>query len=153
MRRFLFLALALSFAWPAFGADCVWANITGASRSRTATGAVNCTLTPATATSSAGVNLSGVGAFAVEVCADSGQTITTAFSLSAYTYDPYAGLWMPAPDYNLTSTSTGSQCVSFGGWTVVSPAGRIAYAPSAGAVSSGSITIRITATTIAGDIS
>jgi hypothetical protein len=145
--RVLLCALLALVAGKTLAADCTWATISGAERSVQATGAANCTFTVATATATAGMNMVGVGGFSVEVCADSGQTITTSFALSAYTYSTYGLLWMPAPGYNLPAPSdgTGDRCQQIGGFIAWGPIGRIAYAPSAGAVSSGNITIRITA--------
>lgn len=147
MKRAILIAAALLLASPTFGADCTWSAITGATRSRQGVGAVSCTLTPATADAAAGMWLNGVAGFAVWVCADAGQTITTAFSLTAYAQEPYSLLWGPQPEWNATTTSTGTRCAPIGtGFKVDSPAGRVAYAPSAGAVSSGGITIKIIAT-------
>jgi hypothetical protein len=151
MRRVLLVVLALALASPVFAADCAWSPVSGASRSVTGTGAVNCTLTVASASATAGLNLSGVGGFSVRVCADSGQTITTAFSLSAYVQDAYTLIWARSKDWDLVGTLTGDRCYQIGGWQVVSPAGRVAYAPSAGAVSSGSVTIHLKATNLAGE--
>jgi hypothetical protein len=146
----LFAVLALFVAVPdkAAAADCTWSLVTGASHSVEATGAVDCTFTVATAAATDGMLLDSVGSVAVEVCADAGQTITTAFSLKAYLMNPWTGVWSRAPDYDLANASgeTGDICQQVGGWSVPGPQGRLAYAPSAGAVSSGSITIRMTAT-------
>jgi hypothetical protein len=132
---------------PVYAADCAWSVITGAERSTYAIGAANCTFSVATATSSAGMSLVGVGAFSVTVCAASGQTISTSFALSAYTYGPYEAFWSKASAYDLPAPSagTGDKCQFIGGFEVDAPAGRVAFAPSAGAVSSGNITIWITA--------
>jgi len=145
--RAIVVVLALLFAGPAFATDCVWSAITGATRSRKGVGAVNCTLTVATAAADAGMWLNAAGGFSVWVCADAEQTITAAFSLTAYAQEPYSLLWGPQPAWDVASTSTGSRCAPIGtGWRVDSPAGRVAFAPSAGAVSSGGITIKIIAT-------
>lgn len=151
MGRILLAVLALLVASPVLAADCVWSPVSGAPRSVTGTGAVNCTLTVATASATAGLNLSGVGGFSVRVCADSAQTITTAFSLSAYVQDAYTLIWARAKEWDLVGTLTGDRCYQIGGWEVISPAGRVAYAPSAGAVSSGSVTIHLKATSRTGD--
>jgi hypothetical protein len=141
--------LSLLVAFPSFAADCTWSAITGATRSRQGVGAASCTLTPATADAAAGMWLNGVGGFSVWVCADAGQTITTAFSLTAYAQEPYSLLWGPQPQWDATTTATGARCIPIGsGFQVDSPAGRVAYGVSAGAVSSGNITIKIVATGI-----
>jgi hypothetical protein len=144
MMKILTLVLGLMLvAQQTYAADCTWsAANASAERSVVGTGAIGCTFS----TSAQGMDLSGVKGFSVEVCADSGQTIATAFSLSAWVRDPYLALWMPAPVWNLTSITTGVRCVYLDGWNVVSPQGRVGYSPSAGTVSSGSISIRITAT-------
>jgi hypothetical protein len=146
MKRIL-LAVVLLFAAHAQAADCAWSVISGAERSTYAIGAANCTFTVASASSSAGMALVGVGNFSVWVCAAASQTITTSFALSAYTYNPYALRWGAATFWNLPAPSggIGNQCQPIGGFNVDSPVGRVAFAPSAGAVSSGDITIYLVA--------
>lgn len=146
MRRAILAVVALLFAAHVQAADCVWASITGASRSKTATGAVTCTFTVATAAATDGMWLDSVGSFSVEVCAAAGQTVTTSFALSAYVYGAYSLVWAPAPFWDLpANTGIGAQCQQMGSFTVPGPIGRVAFAPSAGAVSSGNITIRVSA--------
>jgi hypothetical protein len=97
-----------------------------------------------------GMLLDSVSGFGVRVSADSGQTITTAVSLIAYAKDPYTGRWARAPDWDLPNPSgvTGVRDQYLGGFAVSGPAGAVAYEPSAGAVSSGSLTIAIIATAL-----
>jgi hypothetical protein len=145
MRIFACL-LVMLFAVQTFAADCVWLPVTGATRSKVATGAANCTFTEATASATDGMWLDSVGAFSVMVCADAGQTVTTSFALNAYVYDSLALVWAPAVAWNLAAnTGINERCQPMGGFSVSGPVGRIAFAPSAGAVSSGNITIRINA--------
>lgn len=128
-------------------ANIVWTTITGAKISVEGVGAATDVL-DTTASSTAGMNLSGLDGFAVYVEADSGQTITTAISLRAYAQDPYSGRWARAPDWDISNTFgvTGIRSQYMAGFSVDSPAGRVGYEPSAGAVSSGSLHIRIIAT-------
>jgi hypothetical protein len=153
-RTLLFSALfaaLLIIAPNALAADCTWSRVPYASRSVVGSGAVNCTFTVATQTSSGGINLSSVGTVSVSVCAAAGETISTAFVLSAYVMDPWSLVWSRAPEYDLSNGTTGDLCQHLGGWNVIGPIGRLAYAPSAGAVSAGAMTIRIIASGINGE--
>jgi hypothetical protein len=124
-------------------AALTWTTITGAQKSATTTGAVNATFGAA---ADDGIPLTGLGGIVVYCEADSTKVISTAFALTAYVLEPYSGVWCRAPDYDLTSTITGTRGVLMGSFFVSMPAGRLAYAPSAGAVDSGSITVRILGT-------
>jgi hypothetical protein len=142
MKRILFAVVLALFVVQARAADCTWSSAsTSASRSVIGVGALDCTFSAA----SQGLNLTGVGAIAVKVCAASGQTIATVFTLYAWTYDPWLAVWMRAPSYDLAGSTTGSRCEDLGGFKVWGPVGRIGYSPHAGTVSSGSIYVRIIA--------
>jgi hypothetical protein len=91
--------------------------------------------------------LDGVGAISVKVCAASGQTITTKFVLIGYTMDPYDDVWSRDPSWDLPNVDgeTGAECQVVGTKSVVGPVGRLVYGVESGAVSSGTITIKIIA--------
>ena len=147
MSKWFLLVFVLVFAPRAHAADCVWTAASSSSvRSVVATGAEDCTFTVATAASTDGMALSSVGTFTIEICADSGETISTAFALSAYIYSPYSLKWSSAPSWDVpTNGDTGNRCTTLASFRVPGPVGRIAFAPSAGAVSGGNITITLTA--------
>lgn len=149
MRRILVAILLALAIGQARAADCTWSSAsTSATRSVIGVGALDCTFS----TSTQGLNLTGVGAIAVKVCAASGQTIATAFTLYAWTYDPWLAVWMRAPGYDLTGSTTGGRCEDLGGFKVWGPVGRIGFSPHAGTVSSGSIYVRIIANTADGEL-
>lgn len=142
MKRILLVVLLALATTKAMAADCTWsAASTSASRSVIGVGALDCTFS----TSSQGINLTGTGSIAVKVCAASGQTIATVFTLYAWTYDFWLGVWMRAPGYDLYGSTTGGRCEDLGGLKVWGAAGRLGYSPHAGTVSSGSIYVRIIA--------
>ena len=149
------IAVGVLFGTPgrSYAADCTWARVTGASRSVVASGAEDCTFTVASRGATDGLNLNAVGAISVKICAASGQTITTKFAVKAYSFDPWYLDWIRDPDWDLSNPNgeTGAQCQVVGTWTVSGPIGRIAFVPSAGAVSSGNITIRIIASGVNGE--
>ena len=101
-----------------------------------------------------GLDLSRVGSVSVEVEAASGQTITTAVSLSAKVQNPYTLRWNRAPAYDLDNASgiTGDRGQFVGSFSVSGPAGRLAYYVASGAVSAGNLTIRLTATSQSGEL-
>lgn len=149
MRKVLASIFAVAVCYQVHAADFVWTPAsTQASRSVKGVGAAADTFGEGTTD---GMPLDHVGGFAVWVCADSGQTITTAIELTAYAYHSYLAVWAQAPVWNLAGTKTGVRCEYLDAFPVYSPAGRVGYAPSAGAVSSGNLTIWIFATSPAGD--
>jgi hypothetical protein len=127
-------------------ANFAW-TLTGA-RSATGTGAAADTFG---AGDTDGMNLDAVGGFGVYVEADETRTISTAFALKAYAKNPITGRWSRAPGWDLAGSITGDRGEYLGGFEVVSPAGRVAYVPSAGAVSAGNVSIQIVATGVKGE--
>lgn len=143
MKRIIFM-VGLLVAFSAHAATFTWARVTGAARSTVGTGAVTDTFAGG---STDGMALSGVEAFQVTVEAASGQTITTKIELIAYVQDPYTLRWSRAPRWDIPNGNgiTGARSQYMDGFIVDGGAGRVAYVPSAGAVSGGSLSIRITA--------
>lgn len=145
MFRKLIPAFAgLIFALQVQAADCTWSAAgTTAERSVIGTGAIGCTFS----TADQGMDASGISGFWVSVCAAPGQTITGVISLLAWERDPYSGVWMRAPIWDLPNANgtTGGQCQYVDGFSIPSPRGRIGYSPSAGTVSSGAIYFRMIA--------
>jgi hypothetical protein len=80
---------------------------------------------------------------AVTVCADSGQTLSGAGTLTAYIRDPSIALWAAAPALNVTVFSTARRCQTFSGFTVTVPRGRITWVPTGVTVSSGGVTVYV----------
>lgn len=75
-------------------------------------------------------------------CADSGQTLSGAGTLTVYTYNVVAALWGAYPDQNMTATASGQRCQQFDAkWTAVTSPGRIAVLPIGVTVSGGGLTI------------
>ena len=150
MKRVPFFIIAILLYSQAFAADFVWTMAsTNAARSVKGVGAAADTFGEG---ATDGMSLANTKGFAVWVCADLGETITTAFTLTAYAQHPYLELWGPAPVWNLSGSETGVRCEYFDAFPVFSPAGRVGYAPSAGAVSSGDVKIWIVATGNSGEL-
>jgi hypothetical protein len=101
-----------------------------------------------------GMSLNRVGSVSVEAEADSGQTITGVVALGATVQNPYTLRWNRAPDYDLDNLSgvTGVRGQFVGAFPVGGPSGRLGYYVKSGSVSSGSLTIRLTATSLAGEL-
>lgn len=79
----------------------------------------------------------------VTVCADPGQTLSGAGTLTAYAWSVSASLWAAVPDRNLSVTSSGRRCQSFDAWIVTSPVGRVTWVPTGVTVSAGGVSIYI----------
>lgn len=151
MTKVLAFIVAISLCFRVLAADLVW-SAAGAQAGRSVKG-VGATASDTFGEGATdGMNLSRVGGFAVWICADEGETITTAFELTASAFHPYLEIWDPAPAWNLSGSTTGERCEYLDAFPVFSPTGRVAYAPSAGAVSGGGITIWIVATSSAGNL-
>jgi hypothetical protein len=80
----------------------------------------------------------------VTVCADSGQTLSGAGTLTAWGRDPSVLLWAANPDLNLSPNTASVRCQSFSALFVAVPNGRFAWVPTGVTVSSGGVTIYIT---------
>lgn len=125
-------------------AALTWTTTTGANVSRESTGAVGDTFNSG---ATDGMQLSGVGAFAVHVEADASQTLTAAGGLTAYVQNPHTLRWSRAEQYDCPAgTVTGVRSVLAGAFTVAAPCGRIGYQNSGFTVSSGSLSLRLVAT-------
>jgi hypothetical protein len=150
MIKVLSFIVAIAISFPVLAADFVWTMAdTNAARSVKGVGAAADTFGEG---ATDGMALANTKGFAVWVCADLGETITTAFVLTAYAQHPYLALWGPAPIWDLSGSETGVRCEYLDAFPVFSPAGRVGYAPSAGAVSSGDVTIWIVATGNSGEL-
>ena len=79
----------------------------------------------------------------VTVCADSGQTLSGAGTLTAYNRDESIALWATVPDFNLTVSSSARRCQSFAGFNVDVPVGRVTWVPTGVTVSGGGVTVYI----------
>lgn len=139
--RPLALALAFALAFPALAfATCTQTQVSS-SRSKLA-----CTTgtEPAPTLSTQGQSLVGLKGVSVTVEADSGQTLSGAGTLQAYTWDPVAAGWARNPDLDLPVTVSAARRQSFLGIWVPAPTGRIAYAPNGVTVSAGGVTVYTT---------
>lgn len=150
MKRILIVAL-VSLAVPAYAAEQAWsaAGTSGFSVKGVCAAGTTCDA-PSDATK--GMNLEGVFRIAVQVCADSGQTITDGDGLAVYWYDGRSGLWGKS-GLSLT-VGIGARCAwaegdspGHGIPVLVSggPASsaRVAVVPTAMTVSSGGLTVWI----------
>lgn len=79
----------------------------------------------------------------VTACADSGQTLSGAGTLTAYGRDPSVALWAALPDLNLTVTSSARRCQTFSGFVVTLPIGRVTWVPTGVTVSGGGVTVYV----------
>lgn len=149
MKHLLFLAALVPSL--AFGAAQTYvpldATLGAAGRSVVATCAAGTTCdVPSAATD--GASLVGVASVAVQVCAASGQTITSGPSFDVYFYGN--GLWGYWRSYALQVPSAGAQRC---GWIqddspgfgipILQPRGRITVVARSAMVSSGALTITI----------
>ena len=154
LRVALGILIAL-FSFRAVAADLAWTPAsTNSSRSVQGVGGASDTFDTTSTTD--GMALSRVGGFAVWVCADEGETVTTSFVLEALAFHPFLSIWTAdAPEWDIPNAQggTGERCQYMQAFKVFSPAGRVGYQPTAGAVSGGDITIWIVATTVTGDLS
>ena len=155
MRRLLYLALL--FPVIALGAAVSWsrpADIT-AVKTRSGVCAAGTTCDAPTAATD-GVALMDVSSIAVQVCADSGQTITDGAGLDVYYYDPVSALW--GKSALALTVATGARCAwaegdSPGhGIPILARRGRIAIIPNAMTVSSGGLTVWIFALSVSGAV-
>jgi len=146
MRRLL-AVLGLALAVPVY-ADCVWSS-TGLYSVKVVCGDGD-EVAPTLVTEGLSLDVpSGFFAdpaqgFSVTAAADSTRTITSG-TLKAYTWDTNAAAWARCPDLDLTVTEAGGRYLSWSGFTVTSPKGRIAYIPSVVVLSAGGITLYLTA--------
>lgn len=131
-------------------AALTWSTTTGAVVSREATDFVAGTFT-GTASSTEGMQLGGVKAFAVYVLADSGKVINAAGGALAYIQNPHSGIWNRAEVYDVAAgTVTGVRGVYCQGFNVISPVGRIGYVNNGFTVDSGTLTLKLVASDSAG---
>jgi hypothetical protein len=137
------LAVVPSLSW---AAAATW-TLTGA-RSATAVCATGTCDAPTLATE--GMNLDAVKGFSVVVSADNTRTLSGAGALRAYTYD--GTRWARCPDLDLTTATASVRDLSFAGFTVTAPRGRIAYVPDGVTVSAGGVTIQILASGVKGEV-
>lgn len=107
---------------------------------------------PAIATATDWVPLTGIRAFDVEVCAESGQTLSGAGSLQCYRKGAVAALRNPSLDLNITVTATSCagapcRCQTFPNFKTAVGIGAFMFAASAVTVSGGTtVTVKITTT-------
>jgi hypothetical protein len=87
----------------------------------------------------------GAKGVVVTVCADSGQTLSGAGTVTAYVRDAQVALWSAIPDLNFTVTSSARRCQTFTGVAVAYPTGRITWVPTGVTVSGGGVTVYISA--------
>lgn len=146
MMRYLVALLVAGLALPAF-ADCTWTQLDNLAAK------VVCgdgdEVAPAAATD--GLALDPGIAFgnkpkglSVVAAADATRTITSG-TLKAYVYSADAAAWVRVPELDLTVSEAGNRYVSWSGFTVTVPAGRIAWIPSVVTLSAGGITVYIRA--------
>jgi hypothetical protein len=89
-----------------------------------------------------GVQLNGVGGVVVTVCGTAtSTTLSGAGTLTAYVYNEGTSSWAPAPDYNLTVTSSAVRCQSFAPFWVADQHGRIAWVTTTVTASANSLTV------------
>jgi len=139
-----FLAALLLIPSLAYGAAGTWALIGTGPSSRSflcTTAGVTCDA-PTLVTD--GVSLSGVGGVVVTVCGTaSTTTLSGAGTLTAYVYNEGTSSWAPAPDYNLTVTSSAVRCQSFAPFWVADTHGRIAWVTTGVTASANSLTVYV----------
>ena len=94
-----------------------------------------------------GLELDRVAGFFVTAEADSGQTLSGAGALTAYWYDNATAAWSRVPAMDLATTTATVRRLTLH-VSAVANRGRIAYAPTGVTVSSGGVTIYITAASL-----
>jgi hypothetical protein len=91
-----------------------------------------------------GVQLQGVGGVVVTVCGTAANTtLSGAGVLTAYVYNAGTSSWAPAPDYNISVTSSAVRCQSFYPFWVADQHGRIAWVTTGVTASANSLTVYV----------
>lgn len=90
-----------------------------------------------------GVALQAATGLRLRLCADSGQTLSGAGTLSAYVRDETDGLWtrVPALDKTVPASASGLRCVGWDENAVLLPYGATVYVPAGVTVSGGNLTV------------
>lgn len=90
-----------------------------------------------------GMSLRDIDGYRPAICADSGQTLSGAGTLTAYVWDVDLALWVKNPTLNLAVTNSAVRCQAFPDVEVRVPSGRVLYAATGVTVSSGTCTVRV----------
>lgn len=108
----------------------------------TTCGSTTCSGTAPSAASD-GVGLQTGTGLRIRLCADSGQTLSGAGTLSAYVRDETDGLWsrVPALDKTVPGGASGLRCVGWDENAVLLPYGATVYVPASVTVSGGNLTV------------
>lgn len=108
----------------------------------TTCGSTTCSGTAPSAASD-GVSLQAATGLRLRLCADSGQTLSGAGTLSAYVRDETDGLWtrVPALDKTVPGGASGLRCVGWDENSVLLPYGATVYIPASVTVSGGNLTV------------
>jgi hypothetical protein len=146
MMRYLVALLVAGLALPAH-ADCVWTTL------NTLAAKVVCgdgdEVAPSAATDGLALD-PGIPfgnkprGLSIVAAADATRTITSG-TLKAYVYSDDAAAWARVPELDLTVSEAGNRYVSWSGFNVTVPKGRIAYIPSVVVLSAGGITVYLQA--------
>lgn len=147
MKRLILVLVAALIPSLALGAEQSWAKTGTRSVVGVCAAGTTCDI-PSDATK--GMQLNNVTRISIEVCADSGQTITGGSGILLYAYDATSGLW---GQFNATAytVKTGARCAwvqgsAIGvGIEIAASRGRLAAVPSGMTVSSGSLTVYMNA--------
>jgi hypothetical protein len=90
-----------------------------------------------------GLKLDRLQGFSVTACADAGQTLSGAGTLTAYVYDETVGVWSRIPELDLTAGTATVRCLTFAAVWVAAPRGRVAYVPTTVTASSNLVVVYI----------
>jgi hypothetical protein len=143
MKKILAVAAALLFPLYAHAVAAAWTDTATGNKAVCASGTCDA---PTAAGEGFALSTSDfrVKGIVVTVCADSGQTLSGAGTLTAYTRDSSVALWAVTPDLNLSPATATVRCIAFPAIWVAVPAGRVAFVPTGVTVSAGGVTIYIT---------
>lgn len=139
------LAAILALALPvlALAAPATYSDTAGGVKSVCATSTCDAPTEAASLTDGVSLVSAVYRGLTITVCADSGQTLSGAGTLTAYSRDPSVGLWASLPDLNISMSTSARRCQSFASPSILVPAGRITWVPTGVTVSGGGVTVYI----------
>jgi hypothetical protein len=144
MKKILAVAAALLFPFYAHAVAATWSDTDTGVKAVCASGTCDAPVAAASLTDGLDLTTTRAKGILVTVCADSGQTLSGAGTLTAYNRDPAVALWAVLPDMNLSPATATVRCISFAGLYVPVSKGRVLWVPTGVTVSAGGVTVFIT---------
>lgn len=137
MKRFACLGVVLLVATAAFALPDRYSYEWATSSTAQACSAGVCTRAADPTANTEGMNLAGVAGYRLKICAASGQTLTGAGTMKAWTYDADEGVWTRGKDLDQAVTESTKRCQTFPDFVVPVHSDRVLFAASGVTVSGG----------------